>query len=76
MGFLESIDWEFLQNFYGQYGKIIGTAIAVVVAVVSLIAAIYRYRHTNTIERILGKSADKRHHVRFWRIGPPAENPY
>jgi chromosome partitioning protein len=59
MGMLESMDWDFLQNFLGHYGKIIGTGVGVIVAMISLAVAIFRYRLANTIERILGKSAHK-----------------
>jgi hypothetical protein len=59
MGMLESMDWDFLQSFLGHYGKVIATGGGLIVAVISLAVAFYRYRRENTIERILGKSADK-----------------
>ena len=59
MGVMGSIDWTFLEAFFGEYGKIITAVIAFLVAAISLAVAIYRHRHARTLERILGRSANE-----------------
>jgi cellulose biosynthesis protein BcsQ len=59
MEFLASIDWTFLEVFFDKHGKFVAGGVAFLVAIISLAVAIYRYRHANTIERILGKGASK-----------------
>jgi len=65
MAIFEGNDLEFLQNFFGEHGKIIAAILAVIVGCISLaVAIIYRHRAVSTIERILGRSADKAHQDR------------
>jgi cellulose biosynthesis protein BcsQ len=67
------MDWSFLEFFFGDHGKIIAGALAFLVAIISLTIAIYRYFHTNAVERILGKSADQvRKDQEFVRKGKAA----
>jgi len=73
MAFAASIDWTFLELLFDQHGKIIAGALAFLVAIVSLFVAIYRYRHTNSIERILGRGAQQvRKDQEFLRKGKAA----
>jgi cellulose biosynthesis protein BcsQ len=57
MEFFHSIDWAALEVFLGQYGKVIAALIAIVVTILSLTIAIYRYLHANTVERIMERHA-------------------
>jgi chromosome partitioning protein len=59
MGILESMEWGFFEHLFEGYGKFIGTALAIVLACVTLAVAIYRSRHANTLERILGKDVER-----------------
>jgi len=59
MGILESMEWGFLEHLFEGHAKTIGTVLAIVLACVTLAVAIYRYRQTNTVERILSKTAEK-----------------
>jgi chromosome partitioning protein len=58
MGAIGSIDWGFLEAFFGEYGKIITAVVALLVAAISLAIAVFRHRHARTLERILGRSAE------------------
>ena len=58
MELLSSIDWAFLEVFLGQYGKVATAVVAIIVAILSLSIAIYRHLHANTVERILGRTAN------------------
>jgi cellulose biosynthesis protein BcsQ len=73
MSIVSSIDWEFLEAFFGGYGKIVTAVIAFVIAVISLGIAIYRHRHARTLERILGRGATEIQKLeRFYRQGVAA----
>lgn len=73
MAFAASIDWSFLEFFFGPHGKIIAAALALVVALVPLAVAAYRYWHASSIERTLSKTADRvREDEEFVRKGKAA----
>ncbi|MEA3198541.1 MAG: hypothetical protein QOF32_2593, partial [Gammaproteobacteria bacterium] len=57
--FISSVDWSFLEGLFGQHGKVITAVLGFVIAVVSLLVAFVRHRHAQTLERILGRSADQ-----------------
>ena len=43
MSAISSIDWTFLEAFFGDHGKVITASIALLVAVISLSVAILKY---------------------------------
>ena len=45
MSFLDSVDWGSLVAFFGEHGKLIATAIAFIVGLISLMVAYLKYRH-------------------------------
>src|SRR6266545_1273759 len=51
MGPIGSIDWTFLEAFLGDRGKIIATALALVVAVISLAIAVLKYLSAKIAKR-------------------------
>lgn len=46
-----SIDWGFLEAFFGEHGKLITAAIALVCAFVGVIGALFRYLHARILEK-------------------------
>jgi cellulose biosynthesis protein BcsQ len=51
MHFLSSIDWGFLEAFFGEHGKLVTTCLAVVGAFVGLIALLVKYLHAKVMEK-------------------------
>ena len=51
MSAIHSIDWAFLEAFFGGYGKIITAAIALLIAVISLIIATLKYLEAKIAKR-------------------------
>jgi cellulose biosynthesis protein BcsQ len=57
MHFVSSIDWSFLEELFGEYGKVTAAIIAFLAGAISLAVAIVRHRHARTLERILSRGA-------------------
>jgi chromosome partitioning protein len=46
-----SIDWGFLEAFFGEHGKLITAAIALVCAFIGLFGALFKYLHARILEK-------------------------
>jgi cellulose biosynthesis protein BcsQ len=51
MHLFSSIDWGFLEAFFGEHGKLITAAIALLCAFIGLIGALFRYLHARISEK-------------------------
>lgn len=70
---ISSIDWSFLDFFFGDYGKLFAALGAILVAALSLLVAIYKYLHAGKLDRILGRgAAEVEKQRRFYRQGKAA----
>jgi cellulose biosynthesis protein BcsQ len=58
MGVLSSIDWSFLEEFFGAHGKVVAAIIALFVGIISLAVAILKHWHGQTLDRILSRVAN------------------
>src|SRR6266700_4310029 len=58
MGVLSSIDWTFLEEFFGTHGKVVAAIIAIFVGIISLAVAILKHWHGQTLDRILSRVAN------------------
>jgi cellulose biosynthesis protein BcsQ len=51
MHLFSSIDWGFLEAFFGEYGKLVTTSIVVFGALIGLFTGIFKYRHARILEK-------------------------
>src|SRR5215472_6064061 len=45
------VDWGFLEAFFGEHGKLITAAIALVCAFIGLFGALFKYLHARILEK-------------------------
>jgi chromosome partitioning protein len=55
MDFFSTIDWAFLEEFFGAHGKVIAAVLALFVGVISLFIAILKHWHAQATERTLDR---------------------
>jgi chromosome partitioning protein len=51
MHFFSSVDWGFLEAFFGEYGKLVTTVLATVAALMTLAVALFKYLHARILEK-------------------------
>ena len=51
MHLFSSIDWGFLEAFFGEHGKLITAAIALVCAFIGLFGGLFKYLHARVLEK-------------------------
>lgn len=55
MGSVGSIDWSLLTGFIDTYGKAIGAAVTLLIAIITLGVWIFKHYHTTMLDRMLAK---------------------
>ncbi len=51
MHLFSSVDWGFLEAFFGEHGKLITAAIALVCAFIGLFGGLFKYLHARILEK-------------------------
>ncbi len=51
MHLFSSVDWGFVEAFFGEHGKLITAAIALVCAFIGLFGGLFKYLHARILEK-------------------------
>jgi cellulose biosynthesis protein BcsQ len=73
MGLAGSVDWTLLVEFIEEYGKAIGVAATLLIALVTLAGWIFKHYHTTALDRMVGERvAEVQRQKEFYEIGTAA----